>query len=650
MSVVVLMWAVFVGCIGTTSAVFYLPGVKPNEFREGQKVEVFVNTIDSVVTQLPYDFYSLHFCRRNRVSEKTENLGEVLAGEEIESSFIDFKMKVEKRCQVMCTQTNTEKDMKKFREHIQDRYRAHWIVDNMPVAIRINEEGGDYHYERGYPVGYVVYENSNGEDYVSEYLPDSARNVKDVFVFNHLSFKILYHEDPSHYEGARIVGFEVEPYSVDHTMSASNPERPSTCDENGILPNTAPQSVMKASDITYTYDITFEKSDITWSTRWNIYLKQGPNENVHWFSILNSTIIVFFLSGIVALILLRTVYKDIATYNAQYEKALGEEGEIVEETGWKLVHADVFRPPRSSPMVLCAIVGTGIQLLAMLFILLFFAVLGFLSPARSGALVTTLLLLFVFMGSVSGYVSARLYKMLGGKKWRRNTILTASLLPFVISVVNFTLNFFVWHERSTKAIPFTTMIAVATLWFGISLPLNFLGAFFGYRKPKVEAPVETNSIPRYIPPRAWYLHPLVLNSLCGILPFGAVFIEVFFIMSAIWLHQIYYLFGFTFVVLCILTITCAEVSIVMSYFHLANENYKWWWQSLWCGGSSAVYLFLYSIIYFNSRLNIEKTTSVLLYFGTMWQISFCFFLVTGAIGFLSSLYFVRAIYSSIKVD
>ena len=30
----------------------------------------------------------------------------------------------------------------------------------------------------------------------------------------------------------------------------------------------------------------------------------------------------------------------------------------------------------------------------------------------------------------------------------------------------------------------------------------------------------------------------------GILPFGSVCIELFFIMSALWLHQIYYVMGF----------------------------------------------------------------------------------------------------------
>ena len=51
------------------------------------------------------------------------------------------------------------------------------------------------------------------------------------------------------------------------------------------------------------------------------------------------------------------------------------------------------------------------QVLAMAFLVVVFALLGFLSPANRGGLSTALLLLFVFMGSFSGYVSARLYKV-----------------------------------------------------------------------------------------------------------------------------------------------------------------------------------------------------------------------------------------------
>lgn len=73
------------------------------------------------------------------------------------------------------------------------------------------------------------------------------------------------------------------------------------------------------------------------------------------------------------------------------------------------VHGDVFRAPTNSSL-LAVYVGTGSQLLGMAMVTMVFAVLGFLSPANRGGLMTAMLLLFAFMGIVGGYFSGRLYK------------------------------------------------------------------------------------------------------------------------------------------------------------------------------------------------------------------------------------------------
>lgn len=43
---------------------------------------------------------------------------------------------------------------------------------------------------------------------------------------------------------------------------------------------------------------------------------------------------------------------------------------------------------------------------------------------------------------------------------------------------------------------------------------------------------------RHVPEQMWYTHPAFAIALGGVLPFGAVCIELFFIMSALWLHQV----------------------------------------------------------------------------------------------------------------
>lgn len=41
------------------------------------------------------------------------------------------------------------------------------------------------------------------------------------------------------------------------------------------------------------------------------------------------------------------------------------------------------------------------------------------------------------------------------------------------------------------------------------------------------------------------------------------------------MNQIYYVFGFLYVVFFILIATCAEITMVMCYFQLCNEDYRW---------------------------------------------------------------------------
>jgi transmembrane 9 superfamily protein 2/4 len=70
------------------------------------------------------------------------------------------------------------------------------------------------------------------------------------------------------------------------------------------------------AEIPFTYSVRFRKNnDIRWASRWDYILKSLPQTRIQWFSILNSLIIVLFLSGMVAMILIRTLFKDIARYN-----------------------------------------------------------------------------------------------------------------------------------------------------------------------------------------------------------------------------------------------------------------------------------------------------------------------------------------------
>jgi Endomembrane protein 70 len=57
--------------------------------------------------------------------------------------------------------------------------------------------------------------------------------------------------------------------------------------------------------------------------------------------------------------------------------SFGQERDVNEESGWKLVHGDVFRPPRSL-VLLSALVGIGTQLATLVLIVVLLAIVGML--------------------------------------------------------------------------------------------------------------------------------------------------------------------------------------------------------------------------------------------------------------------------------
>ena len=105
------------------------------------------------------------------------------------------------------------------------------------------------------------------------------------------------------------------------------------------------------------------------------------------------------------------------------------------------------------------------------------------------------------MGVPAGYFSAHTYKSVKGTEWKKATLMTALLWPGVVVGAFFVLNFFIWGQASSGAMPLGTMLALLLMWFGISTPLVFVGAFFGFKAKLKDNPTRTNEIPRQIPHR-----------------------------------------------------------------------------------------------------------------------------------------------------
>ena len=594
------------------------------------------------------------------IKKDHENLGELLSGDRIENSPYKINMKEDKFCEQLCYVKNN--DIGKLKKAIEENYHNNWIVDNLPSASRVTTEASMVHttYSHGFPIGMV----------------DSK--TKDVYINNHVNIVLEYHEvegsNGSLDKEYRIVRFTVEPFSIKHDFTPNvntdddnnkkegftnsiatinNPVK--SCDPTNnnmhtsffnLYANNSRQMLNKGEAILFTYDVIWkENKEVSWASRWDIYLSTNVPNQIHWFTITNSVFIVVLLTIFVAVILVRNLKSDYERYSIVLDEEIDE---VMEESGWKLVHADVFRPP-AYPMVFSVICGSGSQLLLMSVLTICFAAMGFVNPSRRGSLIMSLLCLYVLMGSIAGFISARFYKSFNGKSYQKNTMATAFTFPTLFFSVFFLMNLIAHSKQSGDAVPFIRMIELLAIWFGVSSPLVFVGAFFGYKREGFEYPVSTSNLPRQIPDQPFYLKPLMTALFGGILPFGGCYLQIFFIFSSMWMDQYYYIFGFLFLTLLLVMVIVAEMAMVLNYIQLCREDYHWWWRSLINAGAFAFFVFGYAVIYFK-ELESNSLATYLLYFGYMTLISFALFLIFGGVGVFSCLWLNKKIFGAIKID
>lgn len=135
----------------------------------------------------------------------------------------------------------------------------------------------------------------------------------------------------------------------------------------------------------------------------------------------------------------------------------------------------------------------------------------------------------------------------------------------------------------------------------------------------------------------------------GLLPFSAVAIELHHLYASLWGYKICTLPSILFVTFIILIMLTAILSIGMTYIQLSMEDHEWWWRSLLCGGSVAVFMFSYGI-YFFSRSSMSGFMQLSFFIGYNACMCYAFFLIIGTISFRVSFAFVCHIYQAVKSE
>lgn len=215
---------------------------------------------------------------------------------------------------------------------------------------------------------------------------------------------------------------------------------------------------------------------------------------------------VIFLCGLVSLILMRTLKQDYAKYRRDDDFDVGVDQGFGDDSGWKQVHGDVFRPPAHLELY-AALYGSGMQLLFLAFLVILLAIIGSLYVDR-GAMVSAGLICYALTSVVAGYSSGSLYNQYfypnKSPNWMKCMALTCVLIPALCFTVGLGLNSVSTYYNTISVIPLKAFFWMMGIWLCIAAPLTVLGTVLGrHLSVASKFPCRVNALPRQIPEHKW---------------------------------------------------------------------------------------------------------------------------------------------------
>ena len=584
------------------------------------ELQIQSGALSSINGIIPFSYEKLKLCDVKKIVKAEDTLGEILTGEKIFNTGYMAKTGNDLFCQILCYNQFDAESLILTQTLIKKNYYINWYLDKLPAGlIKYDKEKNEtiIDFFKGIPLGY--FEN------------------EEYYIYNHLQFHILINEIDKY--KFNIVGFQILPMSIKHDNE--NPVCSKTSKD--LLENfNKERQILSDNRILFTYDIIFEKSNITFAFRWDHY--KTLNTSIHWIGILLSQTIILGLTLTIIIVLLKNIRTEINQYNNQITRF-----ETVDYYTWKELSGDVFRAPLNNPMILSAIIVNGLQLFCMLTITLFLGTLGVLNPEKRKGFLNLGIFIFCIMGIPGGYFSTKIYQFFNGKSWVSNALLTTLIFPGILHLGYFFVNIILIIEKSSAAVHLIDIISLFILWFIFTFPLILIGSFFGFKTKQIKAPCKTNIVPSFIPSKPWYLHYKFMTFITGFIAFGTFFIELNYVMSSLWKHQIYFLATFLWISLILFVFICGEISIIVIFWNFCYGDYNWWWKSFIIGASPVIYFVLFSIYYF-INLHLRGISAIVVYFGIMGLISSMSVFICGGTSVLITFIFVKFIYSKIKID
>jgi len=193
------------------------------------------------------------------IVKKKESLGEVLNGDRLSNALYEFKFREDKTDEILCPKKLTIDQIAFFKRAINREFYFQFYLDDLPFWGFI----GKLEEDRWTPGG-------GGPNY---------------YIFPHVQFHVLYN-------GNQVI--QVNAFG----------------DPNRAVDITKDQSI----DVKFTYSVTWNATKIRFENRMDRYSRaslMSAHQQVHWFSFINSIVIILLLTGLLALLYMRHLRIDL---------------------------------------------------------------------------------------------------------------------------------------------------------------------------------------------------------------------------------------------------------------------------------------------------------------------------------------------------
>lgn len=290
-------------------------------------------------------------------------------------------------------------------------------------------------------------------------------------------------------------------------------------------------------------------------------------------------VFVFLLVGFVVVILMCVFWNDLVWYNLDEEIIFVGFGDDFDQgdNGWKIIYIDVFCFFLYCGLF-CVVFGVGVQFLVFGIGIIVMVLLGMFNVYCYGVINLVVILLYVLICCIFGYVFSYFYWQIGGECWVWNIIFIISFFFVFFFLMWSVVNLVYWVNGLIQVLLVIIILLFLMVWLLVGFFFIVIGGIFGKNNVSFfDVFCCIKNIVWEILFQFWYKFIVIYMMVGGFLFFSVIFVELYYIFVIVWGWEQYILYGIFFFVFVILLSVGVCIFIVFIYFQLFGEDYCWWW-------------------------------------------------------------------------